>query len=1407
MNKTLIAFALSLFNKSGNGDSKFELLCKKLIPLAIDPAFLHSSGLAAGGDGGLDGWSPLGATDKIKYGFSIRQDAITKIKSEIKKIPSNEFVAIRLFTNQHISEREKVKIYRENENLSITIYDSENLVEFISRHPELEQYTDLPKIQSGIAMDYARRHDPFIHQHAKIQRYLSRTYLLVGTESGENVELSATALVKRTSSLTIMLSPAGYGKTCALEQIHQGILDESIDYDIPPVFVRLADYVQGTLSQMIDEAMHVSGDYQATNFLLLLDGYDEVAENERRSLNKEISRILRSTVYFRKVILTSRDFVPARVFESIPLKQDLVFLSPITRDGIDTLFTEVGITNGDEFWDNPFFCCFSNNVFYVTNFINYYVDRNTIARNVHELFLFLTNKELEQVFRTTTPPFRLVESIALFMVLSQKQSIESAAIGDKLSLPDDFAATLQFSHKSILEYLAARKIARQPLEQMKRIVTKGHLLIPHLTNTIGFVLNILVSDTDQGDYQKFEQFLKWCMHGSGNAKRLLQIETDKVSPQVCQDVFAAVIEQEALTGNLFERSDSLIRFMLQREESVETNVKTLIDKIILSKDSETHHFFTLTLQDLCYTDIGAIADSEQERLTDFLIVLLGPESIDQNQQLIESLLYIIPKFETITGLNDQNLHFIVERVLSLPMDSPFDNLCSLLMKARPVLDSATYYKLYHFIIERVSRQGGGIARLVPEQISDNDRMEMVRYTEWNNFIPLTESFLQASEEHVWMLLNDTTENICGEEGYRHSSRRDFDKLYRVIFSQVRSQHSRKLLGDDNVDALVILLQKDSEEYHLGPIWVPMRDTLDAPLLQEVVFRFLARTDFTYMMRQGFISFHNEQIKTIEHFDVFMDTYFANGNPAQKKYFSEFCYRLPEKGPLTKHMLSVISDELRNGILKRNENVAKYKEQEISEEDMKQSYSVCFHPKILIVQTEAIFSTFEVDALTENHLYGTDPSEALEKKYPFAMYLLRNSIRDSESTIELKKIRDFILSSEWLFDFMVPLTRYCEHKKIKVGDFKDEEVAETKAWATRILEKYPLTKANSVFRNIHINLSFILRQLPGNAIDSNFISMNKNKIIGLVFSGFADVLAGRYTVDAESFSLEYLEKYLSVEELIEFVIRNFLTAFRSKEVMIAICGYVSLRQNHLKPFQKQTIRQHLTQYINENLSSTHCSEIYKLSNEVGVLISDLDAERFARALTPNERNTGLEHNAAAGYLLYPNKEQSAEHERSLQDITLSAYEQTEDTFLKKTLAEYYLGMNKRAGNVFVFYADYLMSGDNSTMNRSFGMWGAAAKQLATAELAHLPKVQELFRYSRNKKHSERRDAIRNMALESYRLIAAEVDNEEEFILVINSMKAIADDGNQYLYRHIQDFQDAFAERTYVPLTIDEISNMV
>ncbi len=61
----------------------------------------------------------------------------------------------------------------------------------------------------------------------------------------------------------------------------------------------------------------------------------------------------------------------------------------------------------------------------------------------------------------------------------------------------------------------------------------------------------------------------------------------------------------------------------------------------------------------------------------------------------------------------------------------------------------------------------------------------------------------------------------------------------------------------------------------------------------------------------------------------------------------------------------------------------------------------------------------------------------------------------------------------------------------------------------------------------------------------------------------------------------------------------------------------------------------------------------------------------------------------------------------------------------------------------------------------------------------------------------------MAISSYKAIAKVILEHGKLDLVLNSMNHLVENGHDILFNYIQEIENAFAERTYKPLSVDEI----
>ncbi len=317
---------------------------------------------------------------------------------------------------------------------------------------------------------------------------------------------------------------------------------------------------------------------------------------------------------------------------------------------------------------------------------------------------------------------------------------------------------------------------------------------------------------------------------------------------------------------------------------------------------------------------------------------------------------------------------------------------------------------------------------------------------------------------------------------------------------------------------------------------------------------------------------------------------------------------------------------------------------------------------------------------------------------------------------------------------------------------------------------------------------------------------KEKLIGISFSAFPNVIEGSFIVAYDSYSIDYLDKYFSPKKLLTFISNNFRYAFLDYRKLITICGYITGHLNYAFPYQKKKMKIEITEYIENHLGESYYPSITDCAFALDFSISDLKLELIANAFIIDEKGHDLAYNYASSFIRYQSHENTDSENRHLSEALYKAFLNCKDVFHKKTIAEYYFKYNSQNSEVFKFYAEYLMEDDNHTILNQF-IHGGSSTSIKTANIEQIEIVNKLFRYSRAKKSkSDRRDAILAIALSSYKAMADIACECDKLDLILNSMKELADEGHDFLYRQMLEIENNFVERTYKPLSIEEIIDL-
>jgi len=1407
MIKSIISYAFSRLNDTNNGAKKFETFCQNLIPIAIDENFLPASGQDAGGDGGIDGWSFLGESQKIKYAFSINAKPKSKLQEEIKKTNFSKFSEIRFLTNQPIKEKDKQSIYNSSEyhDKKITIYDIDNLIEFVEKYENLGQFIDLPWIRKNITIAYLQKHNQLLPYKERISTYIPRSISYWNKESKEWAAISLVEYCSNLPSFTLLQAPAGFGKTCALQQLHQKILNKEVDINLPPVFISLSSYVPTTLNSIIKDRMSESNDFYCNDYLLLLDGFDEIRDADKESFVKELIQLVDNKSIIRKVIISVRENTYNLSVFNFFNEIQIALLNELTPNDIRKLFENEKIDSQAEnlFFSDPFFNNFSKNIFYVIKLIDYYKEKHYLAENEIDLFDFIIQQEMNNLFRNTIPSVRDLESMALFMTLNQINEIDNSIIMDKikLNLPMN---PFSFSHKSIQEYFAAKLIATQSINEIKRIFAKGNLIIPYLTNTFGFVLNI-INSTVEGQ-KKFKDLVSWTLLGLGNAKRLLQIESDKISKEMNNSIFKKVIDQESTSGDLFNQPESLVPFGL-RDDCVDENINYLVMQIISCKDKkDKHHYFSSVLQRITNSYLSNLDSKYQKNLINFLNELLNSECIKQNKELIESLLYSISYFPILKIIENEDIYSLVNELLKIDdSENIINNLCQLLLTSEKNIDIELYIRIYDYILNKVLVERGQMAHTVPTQTTDNTYNEPLKVTYWHSFIPLTSIFISKNSSIVWDIMDYTILNHIKVID-RHSSSAEFKELFKVLFDAISIELETKAADPKIKEILINWIINDYNAYVDSELWIFLTKCTDSDFLLEIAKEVITKAGRTYFNRNIMEYFLNHEIITIEKFNWFQGE-FDTKNESLKSFYEAYCYWIKEEHPIYNYVMEHISDELRDSVVQSRAKHEEYLIQtNFEEETSKLNYNIAFTNEALKDEVTRIADSFENDDISKDDFWEVFHKGELNKRNRFAIYLFQSSFWAGKNSINGKQILDNLDEENWNKDFMTYLLQYCSRNNIDINELPKIEKQKIIEWVILVLKEYPLDSIKSPLKYIHITLSHVLRNSLFISFDNEPLSDYRECLIGLIFSSFPNVVDGAFIVNSDSYSIDYLDQYLSPKRIISLITNNFEEAFSFYQKMISICGYLLNHLDEMFAYQKNIIKNYIKIYIERNIAGAYYPVITECAFALGFSIIEIQKELLADSFVIDENGSDLAHNYASSFIRYQSHKNSSSELIHLSETLLIAFNDSKDDFHKKTLAEYYIKFNEMAGDIFVFYANYLLKDETHNILNQL-IHGGSVTPLKTADIQHLDLVNKLFLYSRAKKdRSDRRDGILSIALSSYKAIAERSIKSEDLDLLKKNIIEMAEEGYLFLYRHLQEIENEFAERTYKPLSIKEIINL-
>lgn len=1388
MKTKFIEFALSQLNNSNSGDTIFETFCYELIKKTIDVNIFKSSGLDCGGDGGVDAWSINKQGKKIKYAFSINKSTKTKIKSEVEKFEvGNHYTEIRYFTNMSISQKKKEEYVKEFNHVELVIYDREDLAGLLSDNPELGHLIGLDKVLAEVDIDYVRSQHQLLHQEDTISNYIPREILVLKENELNPFDIT------ECSEITIIHSSAGFGKSCLLKQKYLEYIKEDSKNLLPPVLIELKTYYPGNLSQQIKDALRVGGDHRMGDYILLLDGYDEVKDKHRSELLKEVQGQLINSPYKRKVIITARENILNSRDLSGFKSMDFAFIKPLDKDDIIKLFRKNDILKTEDFFNSSIFNHLSNNIFYVVHFILYYQKHGSIAKNIIELYSFIVQKEFDNIFRYKEPLNIDFESLALYMTLHQELEVTY----DDESVYNDIDEKLpyypfKFSHKSIQEFLAAKKLSGLRIDEIKKVVAIGDKIISHLSNMFGLTLSIL----NFIDHDKFEELITWSLKGKGNSQKLITIETDKIDPIMNLDIFKAILIEEAPICDLRNIPNGLQSFA----SSQIINIDYLINLIINVDNLEdlSWHYYSYILQSITLNNIDTLTDiitmDNHKKLYIYFTSLLEDCTIEKNSELIDSLLFSFCYNPCLEHSSNREIEFIVNQILKLKNKSSLiENLSRLLINTKKVINFNLLVKLFDYIYHYKEVEGNNIAGTVPKEIGRQYEITKINFLYLHDFFPLVNNVIE-DDRNMWSFLDYI---VCKNINIFSLDDREIRKVYDILIKRLKEIDINVINGNEES----ILLSWITHEVHnsnLDYFWESFVSILEQnnELMEKAIIKIVVEVKTFYKYYRQLIGYLNDTIYSKSDFINFKKTFNIDSNLSCKRFYEEYVWSIPETHKLFNYILENIQEDFKNRILsslskRKNEVPTKKITHKFTSERIIESLHLSFYTDKLIEEINKFFEIYDTDKIDHKQFYNFEVSY-YETGCPFIAFLLQHFFRNNKDIIQREFLKNYILGKTWDENFIYYLIKYIDNYRLSLDVFDDFEILYIKNWINSFLNKHPLTiYPPSKYTSHHI-VSYIL-------INSDIV-IETDKIIPLIFSGFPNTISGIYSLNYDSFSIDYLEKFLSTKTIISYIVQNFKYEQVEENVLISICGYLYRVNNEILPFQAKKLKKMFSNYINSHLVSNYQPIIRDFIILLGIDFSDIDEQKFSDSIVL-DNESDLAHNYAISFFKYPIKDLSKDNYDKLFKCMHNAMDNTDNEVLKKKIAEYYLSLNKFSGDVFSYYVDWLLMGNS--ISQDFGLAGMGYK-LTTSDFSHIKDLEKLLKYLLTEDLSKTRgNVILELVLLSYKSIASFQDDKKNIDIIKYSLSEYQNLGHKFLNKHIRDIDNAFIERSYSPMKLKDL----
>lgn len=1150
-----------------------------------------------------------------------------------------------------------------------------------------------------------------------IRKWIPRQVIENGARNASEPESLMEACRNASSDIIILDAYAGYGKTHAVKQLYQSILDDEEDSLPPPIYMSLdAGYQINGIFDTIERTFGTADNNRS--LFLLLDGYDQLSKEEQVGLLKDIYTLTHENQSASKKVLIavrSREYEYAELAEisrnrslKAQLSKDkatVLNLLPLTGSDVSALIHMYNLDDHREYLEGKISGTFrSDNIFFVSKYLEYYRDNREIPHGFRELMEYLVKQE---AMRFNDMDRDEMERNALYMTLMRKQEMDMEGM--------DFPALnhlqmLSFSHKTVQEYLSACRLKRRLNEDIIAMTTNDGIIRPHMKNTVGMLLQILSAE----DNRRFKSLFNTYSRDSLNIDTLICMEPTNLSYPVIDSLIDLYIEQhlnspyddlphEEEFNNLFysynaEEHGTMFKDRLTEMISSSTRRDALCDiACTLGRNEESYRsIFGSTLWNMTLNLLEkAIAGGQSTTRLLLTLAYLPLETI--NSEICRTLL------STVGDCN-----------------SNFQTVAFLLARAAYRIDEVEYDRMFDaFLIYRKQEHISALND-IPEYLDDDTELRSQTMFLFESFIRLTGQALSdgtLSIGHMLQLLKSNLSTVFTEDYHA-------ERIERQLAETMATSLAESLpLSDGDELILTSIIAATLEEHYQSTLLAAMMDAMPYQAMLEIYHVLLSQTsnmDYIHLLGE----YASRKVREDSNrFKAFRDLF------SREPYYEDISTFFYADSDILPYLPCRVQETIRS----QSENLERSENRSFRKSYMrKSSFHTYFDEAWMMTTARAILDHYGSDVIDNRKLRSfMDPDAPI---FNYCMKDMIASLPSAERSIE--GIRDEI---HLIYQHRELLAvGYIQRNYLSPELFTPEERSCIEAWIQRNIHEYRLPKYNSPINRFHECLAYLMRFDTFRNIIKETLAEDIDSYIGLL------------ALDGPSHgNPSYMEDYLGKQRLLNAYCANFKETMESKDAIKPshMLDYLNANITSISFQDRELLADIIRKMLKENARTDYWWKLMDLGHKLDVTLEDIPMESLTSILKDYYRNkdyTSIGQWCLSKCNIDITEEERRHTAKALHPLFLASTAEKEDMAISLLL------LDRSQGDVASWYFSILMQRNSRISSAQY--WSSSKESIYTSDPSALHAAVKLYSFawtSRGPKAS----ALMNVAVNTFKAMAA------------------------------------------------------